>query len=40
MLYYIPTSVALMHSSEALYEMLGDLVRRVLAATHLRRQAA
>ncbi|HET7756487.1 MAG TPA: YdcF family protein [Steroidobacteraceae bacterium] len=40
LLYYIPAPVALMHSSEALYEMLGDLVRRVLAATHLRRQAA
>ena len=37
-LYYIPTAVALVHSREALYEMLGDLVRRVLAATHLRRQ--
>jgi uncharacterized SAM-binding protein YcdF (DUF218 family) len=28
----------LQRSSEALYELLGDLVRRSLAATHLRRQ--
>jgi uncharacterized SAM-binding protein YcdF (DUF218 family) len=38
MLYYLPTPIALMHSTEALYEMLGDLVRRVFATTHLRRQ--
>ena len=36
---YIPQAVGLVESTEALNEMLGDLVRRVLAATHLRRHS-
>jgi uncharacterized SAM-binding protein YcdF (DUF218 family) len=39
MTYYLPGSVALLRSGEALYELLGDAVRRLLAATHLRRQS-
>lgn len=35
----LPNPFALLRSSEAVYEMCGDLVRRVLAATHLRRQS-
>lgn len=35
---YLPSPFALLRSSEAVYEMCGDVVRRVLAATHLRRQ--
>jgi uncharacterized SAM-binding protein YcdF (DUF218 family) len=36
---YIPNMEALTHSTEALYEMIGDLVRRALAGLGLRRQA-
>jgi uncharacterized SAM-binding protein YcdF (DUF218 family) len=36
---YVPTAGALVHSTEALYEIIGDLVRRTLAGLHLRRQA-
>jgi len=35
---YLPSSRALTRSSEALYELLGDLTRRALAALKLRRQ--
>jgi uncharacterized SAM-binding protein YcdF (DUF218 family) len=38
-LYYLPSARALLLSNEALYEILGDLARRVLAATHLRTQS-
>jgi uncharacterized SAM-binding protein YcdF (DUF218 family) len=34
---YIPNASALQRSTAALYELLGDAVRRALAATHLRR---
>jgi uncharacterized SAM-binding protein YcdF (DUF218 family) len=34
---YLPSPLALLESTEALYEMLGDRVRQVFAATHLRR---
>lgn len=34
---YLPDGVGLLRSREALYEILGDRVRQVLAATHLRR---
>jgi uncharacterized SAM-binding protein YcdF (DUF218 family) len=33
---YLPSPTALLRSSSALYELLGDPARRVLAATHLR----
>lgn len=36
---YLPDAVGLLRSREALYEILGNAVRRVLAVTHLRRQA-
>jgi len=36
---YVPNMTALTHATEALYEMIGDLVRRTLAALDLRRQA-
>ena len=32
--------LALLQSSEALYELLGDVVRELFAATHLRRHSA
>ncbi|MBS0364603.1 MAG: YdcF family protein [Proteobacteria bacterium] len=35
---YLPGARALNRSSEALYEILGDLARQVMAALHLRRQ--
>lgn len=35
---YLPNAVGLLRSREAIYEILGDAVRRVLAVTHLRRQ--
>ena len=35
---YLPSAVALEDSTDALYELLGDLVRRALAAFGLRRQ--
>jgi uncharacterized SAM-binding protein YcdF (DUF218 family) len=34
---YVPQPLALVESTEALNEMVGDLVRRAFAATHLRR---
>jgi uncharacterized SAM-binding protein YcdF (DUF218 family) len=34
---FIPSPSALLHSSAALYELLGDLARRTFAALHLRR---
>jgi uncharacterized SAM-binding protein YcdF (DUF218 family) len=34
---YIPEAQALMRSRDALYELLGELVRKTLAFTHLRR---
>lgn len=37
--HYVPSAAGLQHSSDALYELLGDLARQFLAATHLRRQA-
>jgi uncharacterized SAM-binding protein YcdF (DUF218 family) len=36
---YLPSPRALTRSSEALYELLGDLTRRALAALDLRRQS-
>ena len=36
---YLPSIAALGRSTEALYEILGDLARRVFAATDVRRQA-
>jgi uncharacterized SAM-binding protein YcdF (DUF218 family) len=36
---YLPNASALRRSTEALYELLGDLARRVFAALHLRRHA-
>jgi len=38
LLRYLPTPGALEHSTEALYELLGDLARRTMAALGLRRQ--
>jgi uncharacterized SAM-binding protein YcdF (DUF218 family) len=35
---YVPTMSSLTHSTEALYEMIGDVVRRLLAGLDLRRQ--
>ncbi len=37
--YYLPNANALERATEALYELLGDVARRFLAASHLRRQA-
>jgi len=34
---YLPNAAALRRSTEALYELLGELARRALAALHLRR---
>jgi len=34
---YLPSAVGLLQSREALYEILGNGVRQVLAVTHLRR---
>jgi uncharacterized SAM-binding protein YcdF (DUF218 family) len=36
---YLPDAVALWHSSEALYEFLGNLAREAFALTRLRRQS-
>ena len=36
---YIPDMSALAHSTEALYELIGDLVRRALIGLDLRRQS-
>ncbi len=35
----VPSSLGLLHSSTALYELIGEPVRRILALLHLRRQA-
>jgi hypothetical protein len=40
LLRYLPATTALTRSRSALYELLGDLVRRALAVLHLRRHAA
>ena len=37
--HYTPSAAGLQHSSDAVYELLGDLVREFFAATRLRRQA-
>jgi uncharacterized SAM-binding protein YcdF (DUF218 family) len=37
---YLPNPVALFQSTEALHDIVGDLARPLLAATHLRRHAA
>ena len=37
--FYLPGSVGLQRSTEALYELLGEVARRFFAATHVRRQA-
>jgi uncharacterized SAM-binding protein YcdF (DUF218 family) len=39
LVYYLPSAAGLRGSTEALYELLGDLARQFLSATHLRRQA-
>jgi uncharacterized SAM-binding protein YcdF (DUF218 family) len=36
---YVPNMDALTHSTEALYELIGDVVRRALTALDLRRQS-
>jgi uncharacterized SAM-binding protein YcdF (DUF218 family) len=36
---YVPSAIGLQRSAEALYELLGDRVRRFFAASDLRRQA-
>ena len=36
---FVPSTTALTHSRSALYEMIGNVVRVVLASLHLRRQA-
>jgi len=36
---YLPEPLALLRSSEALNEALGEVVRQVFAATHLRRHS-
>lgn len=38
-LFYLPNAAGLQRSTEALYELLGDLARQFLALSHLRRQA-
>lgn len=38
-LFYVPNAVGLQRSTEALYELLGDLARQFFAFSHLRRQA-
>ncbi len=40
LLRYLPGIAALNRSRNALYELIGDVVRRALATLHLRRQAA
>ena len=40
LLRYLPATAAVTRSRSALYELLGDLVRRALAALHLRRHTA
>jgi uncharacterized SAM-binding protein YcdF (DUF218 family) len=36
---YVPNAMALDHSTQALYEIIGDLARRAMAALDIRRQA-
>ncbi|MGH8305663.1 MAG: hypothetical protein ACRETG_08625, partial [Steroidobacteraceae bacterium] len=36
---YVPGPLALLHSSEALHEILGDRVRQMLALSQLRTQS-
>jgi len=36
---FVPNSIALLESTQAVYELLGDVARRVMAALHLRRHA-
>ncbi|GAC1691985.1 MAG: YdcF family protein [Steroidobacteraceae bacterium] len=38
-LYYVPSAAGLQRSADAIYELLGDVARRLFAATRLRRQA-
>jgi uncharacterized SAM-binding protein YcdF (DUF218 family) len=37
---FLPSASALMESTEALYELIGDGVRRTLSVLHLRRHGA
>jgi uncharacterized SAM-binding protein YcdF (DUF218 family) len=37
---FVPNSIALLESTEAVYELLGDVARRVMAALHVRRHSA
>ncbi len=37
---WVPSADALLHSQRALYELIGDRVRVILAALHIRRQSA
>jgi uncharacterized SAM-binding protein YcdF (DUF218 family) len=37
---YLPSANALVTSSDALHELIGESVRRILAVTHLRRQGS
>ena len=37
---FLPSSLALLESTDALYELIGDVVRRSLAGLHLRRHDA
>jgi hypothetical protein len=39
-LHYLPNVTALRRSTEGLYELIGDVARRVFAASHLRRHAS
>lgn len=37
---FVPNSIALLESTEAVYELLGDVARRVMAALHVRRHSS
>ncbi|HEY1491198.1 MAG TPA: YdcF family protein [Steroidobacteraceae bacterium] len=37
---FLPSSMALLESTEAVYELLGDVARRAMAALHLRRHSS
>jgi hypothetical protein len=37
---YLPSPIGLLQSTDALHELLGDAMRELLAATHLRRHEA
>ncbi len=39
-LHYLPNVAALKRSTEALYELIGDVARRLFAASHLRRHTS